>query len=44
MVIHYNQLADQFLDQQTIPLRVVDLLEIVSESVQIEAISFLSAL
>lgn len=44
MVIKCNALADQFLDEQTLALKVVDLLDTGSETVQIEAIGFLSAL
>lgn len=44
MATKHNGLADQFLDEQTLALKVVDLLERGSESVQVEAIGFLSAL
>lgn len=44
MVINYHKLADQFLEGQTVPLKVIEMMELRSESVRIEAISFLSAL
>lgn len=44
MIVNYHQLADQFLEQQMIPLKVVDLLQTGSARMDIEAINFIAAL